>query len=201
MRPWQSKAGYIGRVITAGDEHVCGICRSRSLERDRAEACFARCWDNLLQMDPVITKSKKDFACRFCARVYGSYDAAKACSAVCRTHAVVKHEKEQAAIAELVTGVPANASPRPAVKTTSPSVVAAAPEPTPAPEPSPTPLPTLDEAPTEVDDDSFLDEDDFEDMALISDQPPPPAVSNTIAERLEDWADIDTDVEDETLDL
>lgn len=117
---WQQRAGFIARVIRCGTQHVCGICRSRSLDRWQAESCLESCWEELLSLDPVIRQSTHAapiFKCRYCARRHDQLKGAMNCATACRAHFLRKHTLERQILSELADmPIPAKHKSKPTTK-------------------------------------------------------------------------------------
>jgi hypothetical protein len=102
------RAGTIRRVVRQGHRFTCGLCRSAYEEEKTAEDCVHHCWQELLQLSPVITKRRGFralvYRCRFCARDFATAHDAARCAADCKTLHSERHEKEQALVDAGVVG-------------------------------------------------------------------------------------------------
>lgn len=88
------------RVVRRGDSFICGVCRSCYGDEREALSCIERCWQETLQLDPVVLARralKVSHRCRFCARDYDTRPAAESCARDC----LVSRQKKYAREAEL----------------------------------------------------------------------------------------------------
>ena len=81
----------------AGDQHVCGLCRSEYGALALAHSCVLRCWSEFLASQPVIVRAKGkrlSYRCRFCARDHLERVAAVSCAGACRGRLIAAFEVE-----------------------------------------------------------------------------------------------------------
>lgn len=85
------------RVVRRGDTFICGVCRSCYDDEREALSCIDRCWQETLQLDPVVLARralKVSYRCRFCARDYDTRPAAESCARECLASRQRKYARE-----------------------------------------------------------------------------------------------------------
>jgi hypothetical protein len=85
------------RVVRRGDTFICGVCRSCYDDEREALSCIDRCWQETLQLDPVVLARralKSCYRCRFCARDYNARQAAESCARDCLASRQAKYARE-----------------------------------------------------------------------------------------------------------
>ena len=106
---WSNRAGSVRRVLRSGDQHVCGLCRSKYGALPLAHSCVLRCWSEFLALRPVIVRAKGkllSYRCRFCARDHLEKVAAVSCAEACRGRLAEAFEVELS-LSDLTEDLPA----------------------------------------------------------------------------------------------
>lgn len=83
----QQRAGTIRRVVRVSGQFVCGVCRNSYEDLHAARGCLERCWQEFLDLNPVIVKKVNGLLmhrCRYCARDYEDGSRAHQCAEQCR---------------------------------------------------------------------------------------------------------------------